>query len=864
MILKKKEIRPPRFFEWLLSVLVTGYTRAIIMGDLEEEYFCLLGEKGKRKANNWYRIQVIKSLPKSLSHKFYWGGVMLKNYAKIAFRNIVKYKGYSFINITGLAFGLACSIFILLWVHDELSFDRFHENVENLYRIEQDQFYSGERYHVNVTPFVVGPAYEEKIPEVLNACRVRMIGSMMVKYGEKSILQEDIVVADPSLFEMFTFQMLTSNTNEILVDPHSIVITEKTAEKYFGDEDPIGKVLNLNKEFDFTVVGVAENPPHNSTIDFEILIPFEFLKEIGMWNESWGSNSIQTYLEVQPNSSLAAINTKMTEILHENNEGSITEYMLAPFADMHLYAYFGFGNPSSDIQYVYIFGIIAVFILLIACINFMNLSTAKSANRAKEIGLRKVTGANRFGLIQQFFGESILLALIGTLVAILIVVLLLPLFNDLTLKELPRDILLTPMILMGLALITLFTGFVAGGYPALYLSSFQPVQVLRGSLKTGAKSSGFRRVLVIFQFSLSIFLIVGTIVVYSQLDYMRTKKLGYDKEQLVYSFLPRDVKPKYEILKNKFREISSVMGVSGANERPHFISSNSGGAVWDGKDPEQSVLISNSLVDYDYLDVLGVQLVEGRGFTKDYPGDFAGDSTGNFLVNEEVVKLMNVESAIGKRFEFFGITGEIVGVMKNYHFHSVKEKIEPLALLLEPGWVDFMVVKVAPNSAVEAMRDLEAAWTAILPDYPFEFKFVEEDFDFLYRREQRMVDLLKYFAVMAIVIACLGLFGLSAFTAEQKTKEIGIRKTLGASEPKLVYLLCKEFIILVGISSVIAWSVGYYVMSGWLESFAYRFELGVSIFLFSAVLAVVISILTVSYQAIKAAVANPVKSLRYD
>ncbi len=789
---------------------------------------------------------------------------MTKNYLKIALRNLLKYKGYSFINISGLAIGLACSIFILLWVHDELTFDRFHANLENLYRIEQDQFYEGERYHVNVTPYVVGPAYEEMLPEVENQCRISGMGDLLFKSGEKQIFQENIIAADPSLFSMFSFSVITSVNNEPLIDPHSIVLTKETAEKYFGKENPLGKTININKEFDFTVAAVVDKPPHNSTITFEAIIPFEFLREIGRWNDNWGSNSITTYLQIQPQASITSVNEKMTKILHEKNEGSITEYMLAPFKEIHLYSYFGFGEPSQDIQYVYIFTIIALFVLLIACINFMNLATAKSANRAKEIGLRKVTGANRFSLVQQFFGESVLLSFIGTILGVFIVAALLGVFNDLTTKEIPMAILYEPVVIGGLLAITLITGFVAGIYPAIYLSSFKPVQVLKGSLKTGAKNSTFRRVMVVFQFSLSIFLIVGTVIVYSQLDYMRNKKMGYDKEHLVYAYLPRDVQPKYQILKTRFKQIAGIVNVSGSNQYPHFVGSNSGGAEWDGKNPETTVLIGTHIVDYNFLNTCGIELVEGRDFTEDYPGDVAKDTTGNYIVNEEVVKVMNVESALGKRFKIWGIEGHIVGVTKNFHFSSVKQKIEPLLMLLSPEQIQFISVRLAPNAITETMNKLESAWKEILPDYPFEFRFVEEDFEWMYQREQRMVDLLKYFAIMAIIIASLGLFGLSSFTAEQRTKEIGIRKVLGASESKLVYLLCKEFLLLVIISSLIAWPVSYYVMNNWLEGFAYKFQPGFLVFAFSGILAIFISLVTVGYQAIKAAIADPVKSLRYE
>ena len=789
---------------------------------------------------------------------------MLENYFKIAIRNIFKYKGYSFINITGLAIGLAASIFILLWVQDELNYDKFHANVENIYRIEHDQFYSGEKYHVNVTPYPVGPVYKELLPEVTNACRRSWMSDILFQYREKSITQQNIITADPSLFEMFDFNILARSTNELLVDPHSLVLTEETAEKYFGKENPIGKVLTLNKEFDFTVAGVCEKPPHNSTITFDVVIAFEFLREIGRWDDFWGSNSVTTYLEIEPNAHVPSINEKLTAILRENHKESTNNYMLAPFGDIHLFSYSGYGKETQDIQYVYIFSLIALFVLLIACINFMNLSTAKSANRAKEIGLRKVTGANRLGLIIQFFGESLLLTAIGTALALFIVSVLLPMFNNLTTKELPREILYSPEIVIGLIAITIITGFISGIYPSLYLSSFQPAKVLRGSLKSGAGSSTFRRVLVVLQFFLSIFLIVGTVIVYSQLEYMQTKNLGYDKEHLVYSYLPRDVRPKYELLKTEIGRLTNVLGVSGSDTRPNFIGRNTGDVKWENKDPEIKALVSIQSVDFNYLQSTGIELLEGRDFIPEFQGDLATDSTVNFIVNEELVKLMNKESAIGEQISTLGRTGQIVGVVKNYHFRSVKDKIAPLLFMLNPARAYYITARIAPNTVPQTLSEIESVWNELMPDNPFEFQFVDQDFEWIYRNEQRMVDLLKYFAIMAVIIAGLGLFGLSSFTAEQRTKEIGIRKVLGASEPKLIYLLCKEFLLLVAVSSLIAWPVGYYVMNGWLEGFAYRFDLGVSIFLLSGLLAVVISLLTVSYQAIKAAIANPIKSLRYE
>ncbi|MCB0748664.1 MAG: FtsX-like permease family protein, partial [Ignavibacteriae bacterium] len=573
---------------------------------------------------------------------------------------------------------------------------------------------------------------------------------------------------------------------------------------------------------------------------------------------------IITFVKLQHGADLTKVNKKITELVSKNNEDSQTQYMLAPITGLHLFSYFGFGKPDGAIQYVYIFSGIALFVLLIACINFMNLSTARSANRSKEIGMRKVVGANRKNLINQFFGESLLLSFIGMIISLIIIALLLNQFNDITAKEISLSIFFDYKFVLGFLVITIFTGIIAGGYPALFLSSFRPVKILKGSLKSGVKNSIFRKVLVLFQFSLSIFLIIGTLLVYNQLIYMQNKNLGYDKEHVLYFQTSGELAENYQLIKDEFLNTKGVIDVSGANHPPSMIGSNSGGANWEGKDPEQGVLIGTNVVDFNYTKTMKIELLAGRGFSKEFQSDLPTDSTGKFLVNEEVVKVMGVTNneAIGARFEFMGVKGSIVGVMKNFHFNSMRTKIEPLAMVLAPEYISFTVVRIAPGNISETIDNMKAAWESILPGYPFEYRFIDEDFERLYRTEERMVDLLKYFSAMAIIIACLGLFGLASFTAEQRKKEIGIRKVLGASEIKLTYLLCRDFLLLVIIASFIAWPISYYILGGWLESFAYRINLSSWMFVVSGLLTMVVALVTVGWQAVKAAIANPVDSLR--
>lgn len=790
---------------------------------------------------------------------------MFRNYFVTAFRNIFKHKVYSFLNVTGLALGLACSIFILLWVQDELNYDRHFEGVENLYRVEEDQYYGGESYHVNVTPFPCAPVFKSDIPEVEDAARITW-HSVLLRDGEKAFYENSIVAADPSYFDMFKFDFVLGDPTKVLDDPSSIILDEELAEKYFGNENPIGKTLTLNNKFDFRVTGVFKKLPNNTSFSFQGAFQFEFLKELDRWSEHWGSNSIFTFVKLTPNSNLDLVNQKLTKLVKDHNEDSTTDFMVAPVTGLHLYSYWGYGKPAGAIQYVYIFTVIAFFVLIIACINFMNLATARSSSRAKEIGMRKVVGAVRGNLITQFFGESIILAFLGMGIAMIMVALLLPASNDLTGKDIQFSIFYNFQFIIGLVSITLFTGVIAGFYPALFLSSFRPVKILKGSLKVGAKNSVFRKVLVVFQFSLSVFLIVGTIVIYNQLTFMQSKGLGYDKEHMIYVSMRGEVVQNYEAIVNELRNTQGVLNVTGSGHTPHRIGSNSGGAEWDGKDPEQTVLIGTNVIDYNFTETMKIEMAAGRDFSREFSMDLGTDSTGNFLVNEEVAKVMGKtnEEAVGERFDFMGIEGKIVGVMKNFHYSSIKNKIEPLAMVLYPEGIGYIVIRIASGDITNTLDNVKESWASVVPEYPLKYRFFDEDFERMYRAEERMVELLKYFSIMAIIIACLGLFGLASFTAEQRKKEIGIRKVLGATEYKLTYLLCREFIVLVLVSMIVAWPAAYLALGGWLESFAYRIELNLITFLFSGIITMVIALATVGYQAIRASIANPIVALKYE
>jgi len=784
---------------------------------------------------------------------------MIKNYVKVTLRNIFKHKGYALINIAGLAIGMACCLLISIWVLDELSYDKFHENISSLYRVEENQHYSGRVYHVTVTPHPLAPALKEEIAGIKDAARVVWAGGHLFRYGEKAFFESDIRGVDPSFLRMFSFPLLAGDRATALESPYSMVITEEIAEKYFSGENPLGKVISVNNQYEFAVTGVLKKIPHNSSLQFDILVPYAYLEKAGRTNNSFGSNSILTFVQLEEQASRVQVNESIFGFIRARVPQSVTDLELMPYSRIHLHAYFGFEKTMGPIGYVYIFSVIALFVLIIACINFMNLATARSAKRAKEVGLRKVVGALRGHLIRQFYGESVVFAVIALVFAVGIVTLLLPAFGSLSGKELSWNVTGIGGILAGLIGLTLLVGITAGSYPALFLSAFQPVRVMRGSLKSGAGAVNFRRVLVVFQFMLSVGLIIGTTVVYNQLRFMQSKKLGWDREHLIYIPLRAGIRESYPALKAELVKDGRILGVTGSSHLPSTIGSNSGGADWEGKDPEQQVLIGFSAVDFDYIETLKIEMKEGRAFSRRYQSD----TSSSFLVNEEVAALMDKETVIGERFSFMGVEGKIVGVMKNFHFQAVREKIEPLALLVGER-IQYLLIRFAPGDVTTSLKAVESIWRRVIPNYPLDYRFIDEEFDRMYRVESKIGTLLKYFTVLAVFIACLGLFGLASFSAEQRTKEIGVRKVLGASIAQVTLLLCREFFWLVLVANVIVWPLAYLAMKGWLQNYAYRSGLGIGIFFTAMGLALLVALVSVSFQAVRAAVASPAAALKYE
>ncbi len=792
---------------------------------------------------------------------------MLWNYLKVSWRNIRRQRGYSFINVIGLAVGLACCILILLWVQDELSYDRFHKNLNDLYRVVTEFHKTEPATHYWPVCAPLAPALKEEYPEITRATRfTRLRRGQLVKYEKKKFLEPRICLTDPDFFEMFTFAFIEGDSRSALSGPSSVVLTEEMAAKYFESEDPLGKTLSINNEYDFMVTGVIKNVPNNSHLQFDFLLPFVRIEDFEQsWAvlDNWTLSGFATYVQLDKNASAEALSNKIADYLKKHIEGSKDIIYLQPFKDIHLYSsHIQFGiEGQGDIRYVYIFSIVAFFVLLIACINFMNLATARSANRAKEVGLRKVVGASRQQLVKQFFCESVLMTFLSLILAVVLVELFLPIFSNLSGKQLNLNLSTHMDILAAIVAMTLITGFLSGSYPALFLSSLRPVKVLKKASKTEGRGYFFRKILVVSQFSLSILLIVCTVVVSHQVGFMRNKKLGFDREHVAYLPIRDELAQRYESLKSELLKDKGIKSVSVSSSLPTSgVILTTDKVSWEGKNPENVAVLEVTSVGYDFIETFNMQMVKGRSFSKTY----SSDEEEAIVINESAMKMIGMENPVGKQLVFGESPVTIIGVVKDYHFKSLHSEIGPLVMAIIPSLYRYVFVKLDAGTVAATLNHMKAAWKTLFPDTPFEYHFLDEDYDKLYRSEQRMGTLFDHFTALAVVISCLGLFGLASFMAEKRTKEIGIRKILGASVSGIVVLLNKEFTKWVLVANVLAWPVAYYAMSKWLEGFAYRINLDIWIFVLAALIAYAIAVGTVSYQSVKAAVANPADSLRYE
>ena len=859
--------KPPRLAAKILEFIIQKDIRYGAMGDLEEQFYWMWNEHGTFKARLLYWKQICGALPYFIKNSILWSLIMFKNYLKSTFRNTTRYKGYSFINLAGLAIGIACTLLILLWVKDELSYDRFHENGKNIYRIMS----YGTKYMIegtDGTPAPLAPAIKEEVTGIVNYARFSDVPKLVCKYGDKVFYETRGLIADPSIFEIFTFPFVQGDPKTAFSEPLDIVITETMAKKYFGTEDPIGKTIEVEGN-PASVKGVIRDIPYNSHIQFDFLSSYTFIQELTGYGTSWGSFNFVTYLQLEPNRDIQEIGKNITAVAAKNNCPQVkdgVEFRLQPLSAIHLDSRTAYRNyiEVGDRKYVYVFSIIAFFVLFIACVNFMNLSTARSTTRAKEVGMRKTVGASRRQLILQFFGESLFLTMTACVFALILVTALLPAFNQIAGKDLKLN-LIDIQLVLGLIIIVLLTALTAGSYPAIYLSSFKPVKVLKGMFKSEGKGQTFRRVLVVTQFSLSIALLIGTSVAFNQLRFLRHSKLGFNPENIVYVPVKENIGKRYDAFKAELLNDPNINSVAVQYYLFAEEAFRTTGYDWEGKEKGQEVDIILNLVDYDFIPMLGLELVEGRNFSKEY----STDATQAYILNEEAIKAMRMQDPVGKQFSYGQRKGTIIGVLKNAHFRSLHVNIEPHVLFFlddvsvatEYGVV---LIKINGDKTEEALAKIQGVWKEFNPITPFEYHFLDQKYDSLYRKEQKIGTILNAFTLFAIIISCLGLFGLASFLTEQRTREIGIRKVLGASESSIVLLLSKQFTKWVLMANIFAWPAAYFIMNEWLKSFAYRINIGIWSFLLSGMLAVGIALVTVSYQAIRAAWANPVDSLRYE
>jgi predicted permease len=778
---------------------------------------------------------------------------MFRNYFKTAWRNLIKNKIYSFINITGLALGLTCTILIGLWVNDEMKVDQFHANGPQLYRVMANLFWGDETTGDNI-PAPLNEAMKKDIPGIQNVATVTQ-DEILFFPGEKAHKEKGYYVTEDFL-KMFSFPLINGNIHSALSSPKNIVITEKLAEKYFGNQDPMGKTIQVNSTDVFQVSGVLKDAPLNSSFQFGWLIPFDVFVQKNQWAKTWGNYSFQMYVMLDPHTSMTDVNEKLKHILNKYNKGSKDEFFLQSFGDKYLYANYKAGKQEGGrIVYVRLFSVIAIFVLLIACINFMNLTTARSVKRAKEVGIRKVVGAERKMIITQFFGEALLLTVCAVFLALVVVELLLPSFNQLTGKQLHLDFA-QPGFLVAVLIVTIVTGLISGSYPALFLSSFRPVVVLKSAAVKASGANLLRKALVVIQFCLSIILIIGTIIIYNQIQYIRNKNLGLDKENLILMAAEGNVYTHLNTFEDELSRSPGIANVTTAGDIPIDINGTSADLNWPGKKPKEVVSVSATWVGYNFLKTMDIPLVAGRDFSKTM-----ADSS-NYIVNESAVKLMNLKNPIGQQVEFWNGKGSIVGVVKDFHLHSLHDPITPLVLCLQPQNSYILFVRTEKGKTREAIASLQHLQHHYDASFPFEYHFMDEMYEQRYNSEMMIGKLINVFAIMAILISCLGLFGLATYTAEQRIKEIGIRKVLGASVSNLTALLTRDILKLVLIATLFAFPIAWIGMNKWLDNFAYRTNISWWVFVVAALLAAFIALITVSYQAIRAALTNPVKNLR--
>lgn len=804
---------------------------------------------------------------------------MLKNYIKVALRNLLRYKVYSIVNVVGLALGITCTVLLALFVQHELSYDNYFPDADRIYRVAGKFKLGDQEYNFAVCPPILAKTVLDELPEVVKTARFRAQGSKIVRHNNVSFSEEHITFADNSVIDMFGINLSSGNPETALIEPNFIIISEKAAKKYFGSENGIGKILTINNQRDYKVTGVFKGIPDNTHFRVDFLQSMLSLEEAKQ--ETWLSNNFQTYLLLEENTDPLVVNKKLDKLTETYlgpeiekvmgisleqlaEQGGGGGFYLQAVRQIHLKSdLMSELGVNSDIKYVYIFSVIAIFIMIIACVNFMNISTARSATRSKEVGIRKVLGSHRKGLRRQFLVESFVTTVISMIISIGLIELIIPYFNTLTGKQLSIQYMHNPFVLIMMVMILIVIGFLAGSYPAFVLSGFNPIEALRGRTNSNKTTGSLRSGLVIFQFTASIVLIISTIVVLNQLRYIQNKKLGFNKENVItldYAHLLGD---KTQIFKEKMLNHPEIINATVSNFLPVPSGYNSSMIFPAGK-VEEGVSIQLWDVDHDYLSTMKMKIIEGRDFSKEFSTDSAA-----VILNQAAVKVFGLENPVGEVFcRYYNPQGDfnnynVIGVVEDFHFESLRNNISPLAIFIgeSNGTISFRVNTADVSMVIDKLKE---TWNELAPGQPFNYSFLDERFNSMYKGEQRISEIFGTFAALAIFIGCLGLFSLSAFTAEQKTKEIGIRKVLGSSLTSIVLMLSKEFVKLVLIAFIIASPIAFYFMDKWLADFEYRTDLSIWVFVSAGLISLIIAIITVSYHALRAASANPINSLKYE
>lgn len=780
---------------------------------------------------------------------------MLIPYLKFFIRNLRRQGIYAIINIFGLALGLATFVFISLWVIHEFSYERMYKKAENIHQVYKS-FLIGNELDVNSSlPYPLGQSLTEGVSEILNMTRVHR-DAALISYGDLNINESDIACVDTSYFSIFDHEFVRGTPRDALAKPFNVVITEDIASKYFGNENPLGKVLTFDRDDQYVVSAVIKNIPDNTYLGYNILTPIETAMQDDPDRDNWYSHFIHTYIELSPGIDKNKLHQKLTAHIRKYmDEDATIQLITQPITQKHLY---DLTDNNHRIQYVRIFLIIGFLILLIACINYMNLSSAISVKRSREISLRKVVGANRRLLIFQIFGESLLQAFFAMVFGLFIVEVLRPYFNDLSGKSIviPYD---QPWFIIMIILLVMVTAFFSGSYPALLLSSYKPADVFRGKILAGKGALFFRKALVILQFSIATGLIICSLLIYSQLKFVVNKDIGFNKENLMSLPMSGNLGEKYEPFRNELIAHPGVLNVCRSSQLPSHIWNIMRGITWEGNESSETHSFGFAAIDYNYIPTVGLELVKGRNFSKEF-----GTDSANYIINETAARQLGFENPIGKKMGSDSLDGQIIGVVKDFNSLPLQYDMEPLLLCIVPDFYWRVLIRISPDKQEETISHIENTWNKFVPGFPFEHTFVEDRIDRSYRGEARIGSLAFTFTVLAILITCIGLFGLAAHIAQQRTKEIGIRKVFGASIPSILVIFVKSFAGWVLLSNLIAWPLAYLFIDSWLENFAYRIEIAWYIFVLSAFIALVIAVLTVAYQAYIAAIRNPVKSLSYE